>query len=79
MVTCSQEKLLSTGHFSKEFFTSRGLEHSDTYRAEVIYPLEDRASCDMASAVEDTPSLVKLTDIVIYELAKDIDIEALGT
>ena len=63
----------------EELFACRSTEHSDADGAEVIDALEDGASCDMSATMQDTPSFVELADIIINQLAKDIDIEGLSS
>ena len=63
----------------EELFARRSTEHSDADGAEVIDTLEDGAGCYMSATMQDTPSFVELTDIIVYQLAKDIDIEGLGS
>ena len=64
-----EEHSFCTGDFSEESLTSRGLKHSDTHGTEVVDALEDWASCYVSSAVEDTTTFIKFTDIVVYEFA----------
>ena len=63
----------------KELFACRSTEHSDADGAEVIDALEDRAGCYMPATMQDTPPFVELTDIIINQLAKDIDIEGFSS
>ena len=63
----------------EELFACRGTEHSDADGAEVIDAFEDGAGCDMSATMQDAPPFVELADIVVYQLAKDIDVEGLGS
>ena len=63
----------------EELFACRSTEHSDTDGTEVINALEDGAGCDMSATMQDTSPFVELTDIIVYQLAKDIDVEGLGS
>lgn len=63
----------------EELFACRSTEHSDADGAEVIDALEDGAGCYMSATMQDTPSFVELTDVIINQLAKDIDIEGFGS
>ena len=63
----------------EELLACRSTEHSDADGAEVIDALEDGAGCDMSATMQDTSPFVELTDIIVYQLAKDIDVEGLGS
>lgn len=63
----------------EELFACRSTEHSDADGAEVIDALEDGAGCYMSATMQDTPSFVELADIIINQLAKDIDIEGFSS
>ena len=74
-----QKELLCMSDLCEELFACRSTEHSDTDGAEVIDALEDGAGCDMSATMQDTSPFVELTDIIVYQLAKDIDVEGLGS
>ena len=63
----------------EELFACRSTEHSDADGAEVVDALEDGTGCDMSATMQDTPPFVELTDIIVYQLAKDIDVEGFGS
>ena len=63
----------------EELFVCRSTEHSDADGAEVIDALEDGAGCYMSTTMQDTSPFVELADIIINQLAKDIDIEGFSS
>lgn len=63
----------------EELFACRSTEHSDADGAEVIDALEYGAGCYMSATMQDTSPFIELTDIIINQLAKDIDIEGFSS
>ena len=66
-------------YLCKELFACRSTEHSDTDGAEMVDALEYGAGCYMPATMQDTPSFVELADVIINQLAKDIDIEGFSS